>query len=228
MRVATYNVRHCEGLDGRVDPGRTARAIRDTSATVVALQELDRNLERSGHVDQPAVLEQLTGLRITFWPTLRRAEGEYGIGIAATDDVAGRFQLLHRSGDEEPRGAIVAQVQGLWVITAHLSRHRRARAAQLEQLAEMAGELDGPKLLLGDLNETPRRLGALSEAGFASDGRTHATLSRRRRQIDHVMAAGGAVVRQTWVVPSRASDHVPLVGEIEIQPPLATAGPPTQ
>lgn len=217
MRVATYNVRHCEGLDGGVDPRRTAAAIRTTGATVVALQELDRNLKRSGHVDQPAVLEELTGLNVSFWPTLQRGAGEYGIAVATAGDFDARFESLHGRPGEEPRGAIVGQAKGVWVIATHLSRHRRMRAAQIEQLAGLAGRLEGPKLLLGDLNEIPRRLRALSAAGLVSDGRSHATLHGHRRQIDHILAGGGAVVKESWTVGSRASDHTPLVGDIAIE-----------
>lgn len=216
MRVATYNVRHCEGLDGLVDPDRTAAVIRATGATVVALQELDRNLKRSGHVDQPRVLEELTGLKVRFWPTLQRGGGEYGIAIAAAGDLFDGFHLLPGPRGEEPRGAILGKIDAVWMIATHLSRHRTTRAIQIEKLAGMARAIEGPKLVVGDLNETPRRLRALSAAGLASDGRTHATLNGHRRQIDHILAGGGAAVRRTWVLPSRASDHVPLVGEIGI------------
>src|SRR4030095_12609926 len=39
VRVATYNVHRCRGLDGRTNPGRIADVIRSIDADVVALQE---------------------------------------------------------------------------------------------------------------------------------------------------------------------------------------------
>ncbi len=214
LRVATYNVRHCEGLDGVVDPVRTASTIRATGATIVALQELDRYLKRTGSVDQPAVLSELTGLKVTFCPSLLRGQGAYGIALAAASAFESRFEPLHVLADEEPRGAIVGRVQGVSVIATHLSRRSATRATQLEQLAGIARDLEGPVLLLGDLNETSRRLRPLSVAGLVSDGRKHATLIGHRRQIDHILGGKGAVVKRTWTLESRASDHRALVADV--------------
>jgi endonuclease/exonuclease/phosphatase family metal-dependent hydrolase len=219
VRVATYNVRHCEGVDRVVDPRRTAEVVRATGATVVALQELDRNLERTGYVDQPALLQELSGLRVAFWPTLRKGGGEYGIALAAPGDFVTSFEFLHRSDDEEPRGAIVARLDGLSVIATHLSRRRATRTVQVAQLARLAASIEGPKLLLGDLNDVLGRLSAVRAAGLTSDGSTHATLNRSRRQIDHILAGGNAVVTRTWTLESAASDHLPLIGEVERPPP---------
>ena len=146
-------------------------------------------MERTDEIDQPALIEQLTGLTVRFWPTLRRGDGEYGIAVAAPHDFPASFRRLQARPREEPRGAIVAEVAGVSVIATHLSRGRGSRSAQLVQLAAIAQTLEGPKLLLGDLNEAPTGLQALAAVGLASDGRTHRTLHRSRRQIDHILAA---------------------------------------
>src|SRR5436190_1955800 len=40
LRIATYNIHKCRGLDGRVRPERIARVIDGLAADVVALQEV--------------------------------------------------------------------------------------------------------------------------------------------------------------------------------------------
>ena len=57
MRFASYNIQYGTGKDGRVDLQRIAGEIGD--ADVIALQEVDRFWERSGHRDQPAELARL-------------------------------------------------------------------------------------------------------------------------------------------------------------------------
>jgi endonuclease/exonuclease/phosphatase family metal-dependent hydrolase len=40
LRIATYNVHRCRGLDGRTRPDRIAAVLRSINADVVALQEV--------------------------------------------------------------------------------------------------------------------------------------------------------------------------------------------
>ena len=127
LRVATFNVHHGRGLDGVLDLERTAAAIAETVADVVALQELDRGMKRSGGVDQPAELARLLGVQVEFFPTLERAGGgQYGIGLASRIPITeARFVPLPQLGTEEPRGAITAQCSGISLVCTHLSTQRR-------------------------------------------------------------------------------------------------------
>jgi endonuclease/exonuclease/phosphatase family metal-dependent hydrolase len=218
LRVATFNVHHCEGRDGVVDVARCADAIRRTEADIVALQELDRGFARSGGVDQPAALASMTELHVDFHPTVRRGDADYGIALASTEPISGRFHLLPSADREEPRGAIVARHRGLGIIATHLSTRRRARALQIPALAELVARLGPPAVLLGDLNDRRRALSPLERAGLrVAPGDEHTVVGRRgRRRIDHVLTAGPAEALRTWTLPSEGSDHVPLVAEIEI------------
>lgn len=71
MRVVTYNLLH--GIDlatGQVGLGAAAAALARLDADVVALQEVDRHLPRSGEVDQVAELAARLGLHGVFAPAL--------------------------------------------------------------------------------------------------------------------------------------------------------------
>jgi endonuclease/exonuclease/phosphatase family metal-dependent hydrolase len=232
LTVATYNLRHCEGIDGVIDVDRTARALKETGARVIGLQELDDGMSRTDGVSQPAELARRLGLEVAFHPTLEREGGRYGLGLAAAGEIEAHFESLPRRGDEEPRGAIVARTEGVWFVITHLARGPFSRTAQTRALAAMAKGLDGPVVVMGDLNQTAGSLGPLTEAGLAGDGLRHRTILPppatglrrlwrlvglpRPRQIDHVMARGGARVMRSWTLDSDASDHLPLVAEIRL------------
>ena len=71
VRVATYNLLH--GIDlrsGQVDLFAAAALVARLRADVVAVQEADRGLARSGGIDQVAELGRRCGLHATFAPAL--------------------------------------------------------------------------------------------------------------------------------------------------------------
>lgn len=177
---------------------------------------------RSGGADQPAELGDALGMVVTFFPTLRRGGGEYGLAVAAVPEVSeARFVPLPRVGSEEPRGAITGRWGTLGLVITHLSTHARARRVQTAALSAIARGMDGPVLVMGDLNQGHRPgLNPLITAGFtaASVPRT-LTRSLRRRQIDHVLVSPGLRVERAWTIRTAASDHLPLVAELDVDPP---------
>lgn len=218
LRVATYNVRHCLGMDGTVDTSRIAGIIRSTGAGLIGLQELDKGWARSGGVDQPAALAKNLGMHTYFHPTVIKGDAEYGLGVACTRRLATASVPLPGRDDHEPRCAVVTEWEGVIVIVTHLSRDAARRAEQTEALAELCRSQDGPVVLMGDLNQTGRHLGPLLSAGLARSGLPAPTSPSRfpYRQIDHILAGGRARVVRNWTIRTRASDHLPLVAEIEV------------
>ena len=57
MKFVSYNIQYGFGADGRYDLARAAKVIAD--ADVVALQEVERNWQRTGNDDQPELLSRL-------------------------------------------------------------------------------------------------------------------------------------------------------------------------
>lgn len=214
MRVATFNIRHGRGRDDMVDLERTAAVIRETGAEVVALQEVDRNLERSGRVDQPAVLAELTGMSVYFDATLRPDSGEYGIALVASSELSVRVEPLPRAGGEEPRGVQITRRRGATLVATHLSTDRHARAIQLDALARVVADRDPPVIVMGDLNARWSRLGVLERAGLNPGRRRGRVWDRWRFRLDHVLAGPGAAVVDSWTIRSGASDHRALVAEL--------------
>ena len=215
MRIATYNVRHCRGLDGKVDVSRAADVIASLDADVVALQELDRFRARSGGEDQPSALARATGYQVRFFATLRDDGGEYGIAVAGRSSVPCSFERLPQHGAEEPRGVIVCALGEVTLLATHTATKPPARDAHLDALVGMCKTAGGPVVVAGDLNASKRFLGPLLRAGLDAGPRAGPTLAGTRRQIDWVLAAGGLRVAAARAVRSDASDHRPVVVEIE-------------
>lgn len=85
VRVLSYNIRRARRMDGRRDLQRVVDVIRRVDPDIVGLQEVDRNRERSGFVDQARRLADLFGMEVVFEPTveLAGADGPRKYGIAA-------------------------------------------------------------------------------------------------------------------------------------------------
>lgn len=118
--VATYNLLH--GLDvrasGRLDLGAAAESIGTLGTDVVAVQEVDRHLERSGSVDQVAWLAERLGWHGVFaaailgdpersWTTPDGTDlggPAYGVGILSRFPIVDwRARPLPGGGDGERR-----------------------------------------------------------------------------------------------------------------------------
>jgi endonuclease/exonuclease/phosphatase family metal-dependent hydrolase len=217
-RVATFNIHHGLGTDGRLDLDRTSAVIRRIDPQLIALQELDRGMVRSGRVDQPAAIEDATGLTVRFRPTVNRPTGgEYGIALASSEPLDDDFIALPQSGDEEPRGAIVALWHGVLVVATHLSTIPAARKGQIRALASRIEDRDGPVLLLGDLNDRGSGLEPLRRVGLVFSRQSGRWLRWPgwTQPIDHIAGGSGVRIEASRTIASAASDHAPLYADAE-------------
>ncbi len=96
LRVATYNVHGCVGMDGQRSESRIAEVIASMSADIVGLQELDLGRPRSSHADQAALIATRLGWKYHFHPAMRSGEEQYGNAIVS------RFPIELKRADEMP------------------------------------------------------------------------------------------------------------------------------
>jgi endonuclease/exonuclease/phosphatase family metal-dependent hydrolase len=57
MLLVSYNIQYSLGQDGRYDMERVLRAVRDSD--IICLQEVERNWQRTGMADQPAMIQEM-------------------------------------------------------------------------------------------------------------------------------------------------------------------------
>lgn len=217
LRVATFNIRHGLGTGGTLDLARTARVIEEIDPDIISLQEVDRNLKRSGNQDQVGVLAAMTGLRFHFAPAVVRRAGAYGIALGLKKE-AGEAEggvesfPLPRVDEEGPRVAMSTRFRGISFVATHLSVRPGPRDVQMMYLAKRLRNLAPPAVVFGDLNASRRGLGHLVAAGLRP-GPKHATMSFRR-QVDHILLPPDLRNALFRTIPTDASDHRPLIADL--------------
>lgn len=135
-----------------------------------------------------------------------------------------------------PRGALMVRVDGeggrYLAASIHLGLHPEERARHAGAIARVLEGVDRPVIAGGDLNERPRGeaarvIGAgLIDAWRAAGrgrGLTYPSEAPGAR-IDYLFVSPGARVEQARVVEGadagRASDHLPLLVEVELPEPV--------
>ncbi|NNE69436.1 MAG: hypothetical protein HKN29_03620 [Rhodothermales bacterium] len=141
LRILAYNIHHGEGMDGVTDLDRIAALIREVDPDLVALQEVDSVVARTGGVDQAKVLGELTGLAPVFGRFMPYQGGAYGMALLSALPLAHSANLRLPDGDE-PRTAVSAQVltpggRLLRFTGIHFYRTEEERVAQASRLEEL-------------------------------------------------------------------------------------------
>jgi endonuclease/exonuclease/phosphatase family metal-dependent hydrolase len=240
LRVMTYNVHSCRGMDGRISPRRIARVIEHYNPDVVALQELDFGRVRSQRHDQPRLIAEELGMHLSFCPTVIDAGEQYGHAVLSHFplDVI-RTEILEsgkRKSHVEPRGALWVRlsVDGLSLnfMNTHFGLRRNERLAQAGDLLSenWIGGIseDQPMILCGDFNMFPRSrpyralTRRLRDVQNGADDvpalNTFATLHPFAR-IDHIFVSHHFMPQKILVPRTHltrvASDHLPLVVDLE-------------
>lgn len=241
LRVMTYNVHRCLGPSGNDSLAEITGVCADASPDVIALQELDApETDDTEGVHHARDLAAALGMQLLFCRTFRRGVGYYGHALLSRHPIelvkVTTFPSLPKPGSE-PRGAIWARVRPpsgtLDVLSTHLGVLRGERALQSRELVgpDWLGspELRNPCILCGDLNAVPhattyRRLASvLRDAQKLLPGHSPRPTFPSAwpvLRIDHVFVSEGVAVRGVRVPRDararRASDHLPLVVDVEI------------
>lgn len=244
LRIMTYNVHSCIGMDGKLAPERIARVIARANPDVVALQELDVGRARTESIDQAHRIAHYLEMDFHFHPAMHIEEERYGDAILTHLPMrlikAGPLPGLPNVPRLEPRGALWVAIdmhgQEIQIINTHLGLLARERMVQAEALlgADWLGheQCREPVILCGDFNAMPssavcRRLRSrLNDAQIEAERhRPKSTFFGRfpTARIDHVLINSGLEVGAITVPDSElarvASDHLPLVVDVRIPAP---------
>jgi len=237
LRIMTYNVHSCVGMDGKLSPDRIARVIARHDLDVVALQELDVGRNRSGGIDQAEIIARKLKMNFHFHPSFTLKDGKYGNAILSRFPMrmvrADSLPRLKAQRVFEPRGALWVELDmngtKINLVTSHLSLWPAERLLQTEALLGsnwIGGEsCNGPVILCGDFNAQPQsmvcqRIGCkLRDAQMILKAhQPHNTWFSRR--IDHVFVSPEIEVMNIDVSRTEldkiSSDHLPLIVELKI------------
>jgi endonuclease/exonuclease/phosphatase family metal-dependent hydrolase len=243
LRVMTYNIHSCRGIDGKLRPERIARVINHFDPDVVAVQEVDAHRPRSRGHDQARLIADHLRMTHVFHAMLEEEKERYGIAIFSRYP----FQLVKSgllTGSEhgflkEARGAIWVKLEikgraPFHFINTHFGLGRDERRRQADELLgkEWIGGIpeDEGVILCGDFNSAaPRSKVFRKLAGALRDSQTiapdHEPLATFPSpspllRLDHVFTSPHFTVegveRPRTPTSVIASDHLPLCVELTL------------
>ncbi len=222
----TYNIRLARQMGRR----RIVEIVRAAAPDVLALQEVGSSWREGPPGDTAAAIALRTGLdHWYFLPTITEGlESRYGHALLSRWPISATSTRPLPRRIDEPRSLLEARIVtpdiDLDVMVVHLSHRSPDRAIQGPELVDRAkmfarDETD-VQVVMGDLNET-------EETGWLHDLRTHfqsATQLDARpthenpnpeARIDDMLVRGGDWRRAEVLAHPDASDHRPIVGDVE-------------
>ena len=220
LKVMTYNVRHCAGMDLVLDYDRTAAVIVQQQPDVVALQELDSLTGRSEHRYQLGELARITQYYPVFGAAIDYDEGKYGVGIL-TRETPLSIKRIPLPGDE-PRALLVVELQDYVMACTHLDLEEEPRWASVPLIVKEAQRWHKPFILAGDWND-------ILESQLLEEMTKHFTIHSGNEAtypadephecIDYIATFKGRTVEtiESRVIDEpAASDHRPVVVRMQL------------
>jgi endonuclease/exonuclease/phosphatase family metal-dependent hydrolase len=242
LRIVTYNVHKCiGGLDRRYDPARVVATLSHHQPDVVLLQEVDALAARSNHDRQVDILGERLGFRhrAYFGNVRLRRGGEYGNAILSRFPIVDARNIDLTIPPKKRRGALHAKLRvrlpsghlrTLHVYALHLGLSGMERKIQIRRFlaSHPFAALDprAPIVLGGDFNDVWGTLGGklLAPVGFRGTAATAATFPAYApiRALDAIYVRGAlrllSADRSRLALARHASDHLPLLAEVELHP----------
>jgi endonuclease/exonuclease/phosphatase family metal-dependent hydrolase len=236
LRVVTYNVHRCRGLDGRTRPARIVEVLREVSADIIALQEVVSREDGNAEGNQARYIAETLGVNYLLGENRKLRGAAYGNVVLSRYPIRVVKNYDLSIEGYERRGCLHIDVAVdeavVHVFNVHLGtdflerRHQGRRLADVEILRQ-AG-LTGPRLLLGDFNEwTPGLTTRLLGSHLKSvDIKKH--LRRRRTypgvlpfmHLDHIYHDDTLELEALKLHRTRkalvASDHLPLIADFRL------------
>jgi len=243
IRVLCYNIHYGQGTDGKYDIERLATVINRTKPDLVALQEVDVGVKRSGRVHEAQELADLTGMSVRYGPTQHYQGGLFGNAVLTRLEILDVqiHPLPYTESSAErttyPRGAIAVVVrhpdgQAIRFVSTHFQHNvPEDRIEEAKSITKLFAKADDPlpTILAGDMNATPNsepiRI-LLEHWSNASDvpAAPTAPATNPKSRIDYVFFRPSErfrLIASRVIDESIASDHRPVFAELSWVP----AGP---
>lgn len=241
LRILTYNIHKCiGGVDRRYDPARIRDTIAYYAPDVVLLQEVDHMAKRSNRDRQVDILGDMLSYRHRTWfPNVQvRGGGEYGNAILSRFPLTDTRNIDLTVGWRKRRSVLHARyrvrlppsrhMRTVHVFNMHLGLAQRERKVQLQRFLDshpFSGfHSNTPVIVAGDFNDVWGTLGTqlLEPAGFRGMERPLRTFPSYApmRALDSIYVRGSITLRHVQraqiAMARRASDHLPLIADVEI------------
>jgi len=230
------------GLDRRYLPERVCKIIAHYAPDVALLQEVDSGARRSNGDSQTELLADRLGMpfRAFFPNVVLRGGGAYGNAILSRYTLTDAQNIDLTIGPKKRRSVVHARfrirfgagrrIRTLHVFNLHLGLSGIERKMQLRRFLDghpfAALHPQTPVVVGGDFNDVYGTLGPklLAPAGFRTGRKIGATFPAYApmRALDALYVRGQLAIRHVFrgrlALARRASDHLPLVADLEVMP----------
>ena len=234
LRVMSYNIHVGVGMDKKLDLQRIADVINKERPDLVGLQEVDRGVERTQRKDEIAELASLTKMQYVYAHNLDYQGGQYGVAILSRYPIrASDHRMFQNKRETERRGMIRVEVkidgQPLHFVTTHLDyQFVDGRLFEAEQLLANLRDVKGTLIVVGDFNDEPTgstyklMLNGFTDAWLVNGDKLSGfsyPADKPVKRIDYIFfrSTDGVKAKRSWVVETLASDHIPVVADLEIR-----------
>lgn len=230
LTVMTFNIKSAR--DSSLE--EIAEVINLQRPDLVALQEVDVDTMRTGMVDQPHRLGQLTGMTSLFRTAIPYEGGAYGLAVLSEHPVLSSTRTpLTSVGEQRILITVEIEIEPGRVITVantHFGLDADSRLTQANEVVAQIGA-DPDVLLFGDFNAEPgtppiMHLETVFRDAWALGGEGPGytiPVTAPARRIDYIfLSRNWAAPVAIEVIPTLASDHLPVVAHL---PRLSPSSP---
>ncbi|MFO6495726.1 MULTISPECIES: endonuclease/exonuclease/phosphatase family protein [Bacillus] len=239
ITIMTFNIHHGKGSDKRLDLERIAQVIAESDADIVGLNEVDQHFSKRSHYeDQIGWLASQLKMHHAFSPSLSLSTGpstpkrRYGNALLTRFPIVQQqhhlFNLI--AGLIEGRSLLEADVEIggriLRIFVTHLSLNPFLHRKQTDFLLQRIRKREQPAVVMGDFNMKPHSrdwnkiTGELRDVWKeAGDGQGSTYPSHRpNKRLDYLFISPSLHASAAEVAANdpAASDHLPLLGRIDI------------
>lgn len=241
LRVMTYNVHSCIGIDGKVRPERIISVIRSCAADIVALQEVDANHRRSRGHEQARMIASALSMSHHYYAISDWNAEQYGLAIISRLPLehiqSGHLTPANHSNGCEARGALWVRLKTdlgfVNVLNTHFGLRREERARQAHTLlgSDWLGQIpeQEPIILCGDFNTGPKSPIVKGFSPKLVDVHLRVPHIRPRatfvsflplRRLDYIFTSQhfevAKIMQPRTPTAKVASDHLPVVAQLTL------------
>jgi endonuclease/exonuclease/phosphatase family metal-dependent hydrolase len=234
LKIATYNIHKCVGIDRKYSPERIVKVLREINADVIGLQEVLCNSHLHKRDHQAKFIADALGCEFVVGKNRQIKGADYGNAI-----ISRRPILASRNHDitvspYESRGCLLAEIEVVPGTTIHFADLHMGtsffeRRKQVHKLLSgnvlEASDIAGHRIIVGDFNEwTSGVTTRMFRSRFNSvDPKIHLGTSRSfpgympLLHLDHIYFDSSFELEAAAIHRSRtamvASDHLPIFAD---------------
>jgi endonuclease/exonuclease/phosphatase family metal-dependent hydrolase len=241
LRITTYNIHKCRGLDRRVRPKRIAEVLKQIDADIISLQEVVGMDEAAREHNQVHAIADELGFDFRIGENRRLRGAAYGNVVLSRLPIVADHNHDLSWRQYEPRGCLQVTIAPhpeqpdsqpqLQIYNLHLGTGFFERRYQARRLLDViGGDSNGssPRIVLGDFNEWTRGLASHLLSYHLKSAEPEQRIGRARTypgvfpllHLDHIYHDPSLELKEITVHRSRlalvASDHLPIVAEFRV------------